>query len=180
MVEGELELPRHRGDLAANAMTVGNEEGVDEVARVQRRVNAGDTLLVCLSERLQRAVEPRGAAYRMGGDEFCVLFDGSHDDGNSLVHASLAALTEQGPGFSITSSHGVVRIPGEMSDPASILQLADQRLYRRKEEVAAQRSGDAHDGEDALPSRQHDRGPLARTSPEQGARDRRIRRQPPF
>jgi two-component system cell cycle response regulator len=141
---------------------------------------AGDTLLVCLSERLQRAVEPRGTAYRMGGDEFCVLFDGSHEDGEALVRESLVALTDRGQGFSITASHGVVRIPGEMSDPASILQLADQRLYRRKEEVAALRSGDAHDGEDALPLGEHYRGALAGATPEQSARDRRIRRQPPF
>ncbi len=168
---------------------------------------AGDTLLVHLSERLQRAVETHGTAYRMGGDEFCVLFDLSRDDGESLVGASLAALTEQGPGFSITASHGVVRIPGEMSDPASILQLADQRLYRRKEEAAALRVGsrlnvdagggllargrllapdgllrsdDAHDGEQALPLGEHDGSPLAGATPEQGAGDRRVRRQPPL
>jgi two-component system, cell cycle response regulator len=177
---------------------------------------AGDTLLVRLSERLKLAVEPHGAAYRMGGDEFCVLFDSSDTDNGELVCSSVAALCEHGPGFSITASHGVVRIPAEMRDPASILQLADQRLYRRKEEVAAQRvsahleldaagrlfastfpaasvtgqaeinlrerpsSDDAHDSEDALSLGQHDRGPLAGASPEQGTRNRRVRRQPPL
>jgi diguanylate cyclase (GGDEF)-like protein len=141
---------------------------------------AGDTLLVCLSERLQQAAEPYGTAYRMGGDEFCVLSDGPQDDCEALVQASLAALTDDGPGFSITASHGAVRIPGEMSDPASILQLADQRLYRRKEEVAAQRSGDAHDGEHALALGESYGSPLAGATAEQGARNRRIRRQPPL
>ncbi len=109
-----------------------------------------------------------------------------------------------------------MRIPVEVSDPSSIMQLADQRLYRRKEEAAARRagahpevdaaarlfvstfpaasvtepvelgrlvlplSGDAHDGEDALPLGEHDGGTLASAPSEQGARDRRIRRQPPF
>jgi diguanylate cyclase (GGDEF)-like protein len=177
---------------------------------------AGDTLLVRLSDRLKSAVEPHGTAYRMGGDEFCVLFESSQAAGESLVHSSVAALCERSPSFSITASHGVVRIPVEMSDPSSIMQLADQRLYRRKEEAAAQRasvslavdgaarlfasmfpassetesaelgrlvlprSGDAQDGEDALPLGEHDRGPLAGAPPEQSARDRRIRRQPPF
>jgi two-component system, cell cycle response regulator len=190
---------------------------------------AGDTLLVRLSERLNSVVKPHGTAYRMGGDEFCVLFDRSHATGEDLVHLSVAALCEHDPSFSITASHGVVRIPAEMSDPASIMQLADQRLYRRKEEAAARRggahldadaparlftfsaagltepaelgpakrdpverdpvepgaakrppSGDAHDGEDALPPRKRDRGLLARASSEQSARDRRVRRQPPF
>jgi two-component system, cell cycle response regulator len=177
---------------------------------------AGDMLLVRLGERLKSAVKPHGTAYRMGGDEFCVLFDDSGAVGENLVHSSVTALCEQGPNFSITASHGAVQIPVEMSDPASIMQLADQRLYRRKEEVAAQRagvhldadatarlfastfpaasvtglaehgprerppSGDAHDGENALPLGEHNGGLLARTSSEQGARDRRIRRKPTF
>lgn len=140
---------------------------------------AGDTLLVCLSERLQSAVEPQGVAYRMGGDEFCVLFDDSHEDGEALVQATLEALTDESSGFSITASHGVVRIPSEMTDPAAILQLADQRLYRRKEEVAALRSGDANDGEHALPLGEGYGSALADATTEQSSRDRRIRRQPP-
>ncbi len=101
---------------------------------------AGDTLLVRLSERLQSVVAPHGTAYRMGGDEFCVLFDVSAQPNERFVHSSVAALCEHSPSFSITASHGVVRIPVEVSDPASVMQLADQRLYRRKEEVAARRA----------------------------------------
>jgi diguanylate cyclase (GGDEF)-like protein len=142
---------------------------------------AGDTLLVRLSERLSSVVKPHGTAYRMGGDEFCVLFDHSRAPREEdLVRLSVAALCEAGPDFSITASHGVVSIPGETSDPASIMQLADQRLYRRKEALAAQRSGDAHDCEDALPLGEGYGGPLAGATPEQGASDRRLRRQPPF
>jgi two-component system, cell cycle response regulator len=178
---------------------------------------AGDTLLVRLSERLKVAVEPHGTAYRMGGDEFCVLFDRSRADDDTVVSASVAALSEDGYGFSITTSHGVVRIPVEMSDPASVMQLADQRLYRCKEEVAAAqrmqvvgvpvgtdggaasptvlaeqplgvvdepsdpgRSADAHNGDGALPFGERHRGTLARATPKQGARDRRVRRQPPL
>jgi two-component system, cell cycle response regulator len=153
---------------------------------------AGDTLLVRLSSRLSSVVAPSGAAYRMGGDEFCVLFSACPQDNDSMVRASVAALAEHGPGFSVTASHGVVRIPLESNDPATIMQLADQRLYRRKEEVAAQRdvglpriesalrSGDADDGEHALPLGEHDGGPLAGATTEQSSSDRRIRRQPPF
>jgi len=100
---------------------------------------AGDTLLIHLSQRLQSVVGPHGTAYRMGGDEFCVLFDVSSQDNESFVHSSVAALCEHSPSFSVTASHGVVQIPTEVSDPASVMQLADQRLYRRKEEVAARR-----------------------------------------
>jgi two-component system cell cycle response regulator len=140
---------------------------------------AGDTLLVRLSERLKYAVEPHGSAYRMGGDEFCVLFD-ADTVGNGHVDLSVAALCEHGPDFSITTSHGVVLIPEEACDPDSIMQLADQRLYRRKEEAAARRSVDAHDREHALPLGEHDGSPLAGAMSEQSPGDRRIRRQPPL
>ncbi|HEX5308661.1 MAG TPA: GGDEF domain-containing protein [Solirubrobacteraceae bacterium] len=137
---------------------------------------AGDSLLVRLGERLSRAVEPVGSAYRMGGDEFCVLLDRSRGDHELLVRASVLALAEDGRDFSITASHGVVQIPEEMSDPAAILQLADQRLYRRKAELAALRSADAYDREEDLPLGQYDGDAVADAAAEQRARDRRIRR----
>jgi two-component system cell cycle response regulator len=141
---------------------------------------AGDTLLVRLSERLRCAVDTHGTAYRMGGDEFCVLFEHAPEGEESIVDLSVLALCEHGPDFSITTSHGAVTIPHEACDPDSIMQLADQRLYRRKEEAAARRSVYAYDGEQALPLGEHDRSPLAGATPEQGAGNRRIRRQPPL
>lgn len=141
---------------------------------------AGDTLLVRLSQRLMCAVESHGTAYRMGGDEFCVLFDDSSAHSESFVDLSVSALCEHGPDFSITTSHGVVLIPEEASDPDSIMQLADQRLYRRKEEAAAKRSAHVHNRENALTLWEHHRDTLAGATPEQGAGDRRIRRKPPL
>jgi two-component system cell cycle response regulator len=97
---------------------------------------AGDALLARLSEKLRSIVAPHGTAYRMGGDEFCVLFrNTSGPTDAAVVQASVAALSEHGPGFSIGASHGVVSIPNTVSDPAVIMQLADQRLYRRKDET---------------------------------------------
>ncbi len=96
---------------------------------------AGDALLARLSGKLSEIVAPHGTAYRMGGDEFCVLLRGGLVSTETLVRASLAALSEQGPGFSIGAAHGVVSIPGEVGDPASIMQLADQRLYKRKDQT---------------------------------------------
>jgi GGDEF domain-containing protein len=129
---------------------------------------------------LKGTVEPHGSAYRMGGDEFCVLFDRSQLGEDNLVQLSVAALCEHAPNFSITASHGSVMIPAEVADPASILQLADQRLYRRKEEAAARRSVYAYNGEDALALGEGDGGPLAGTAAEQSAGNRRVRRQPPL
>jgi HD-GYP domain-containing protein (c-di-GMP phosphodiesterase class II) len=38
----------------------------------------------------------------------------------------------RGQGFSITSAHGAVAIPGEHGTPASALALADERMYQQK------------------------------------------------
>jgi diguanylate cyclase (GGDEF)-like protein len=95
---------------------------------------AGDALLTRLSDRLSAAVATHGTAYRMGGDEFCVLIRAATADG-PLVSASVAALSEQGPGFQIGAAHGEVSIPAEGNDSAAILQLADQRLYARKDQT---------------------------------------------
>jgi two-component system cell cycle response regulator len=108
---------------------------------------AGDALLTRLTERLAKSVQPHGIAYRMGGDEFCVLCERAQPACERLIETSVAALSEQDRGFSITASHGGVLIPTEASDPSSIMQLADQRLYRRKEEMAVERAS-----AEALPS----------------------------
>jgi two-component system, cell cycle response regulator len=94
---------------------------------------AGDALLQRLSARLRAIVAAHGTAYRMGGDEFCVLIRSATADA-ALVDASVAALSELGTGFAIDAAHGEVSIPAEGSDTAAVLQLADQRLYARKEQ----------------------------------------------
>ena len=93
---------------------------------------AGDALLERLSDKLSASVAAHGTAYRMGGDEFCVLLAAATAD-DALVLESVAALSEHGPGFSIGAAHGEVSIPAEGSEPAAVLQLADQRLYARKD-----------------------------------------------
>ncbi len=95
---------------------------------------AGDALLQRLSAKLSAIVAAHGNAYRMGGDEFCVLLRAVATD-DALVSASVAALAERGPGFSIGAAHGEVSIPAEGSDSAAVLQLADQRLYARKDQT---------------------------------------------
>ncbi|HST55033.1 MAG TPA: diguanylate cyclase [Solirubrobacteraceae bacterium] len=93
---------------------------------------AGDALLIRLSDKLRATVGAAGSAYRMGGDEFCVMLRSGAGATAELVQTSVAALSERGPGFSIGAAHGAVSIPSEGSDPSTILQLADQRLYERK------------------------------------------------
>ena len=93
---------------------------------------AGDELLARLGQRLSRAVEGVGHAYRLGGDEFCAHLDLTHADPDHLISAAAAALTETGPEFAIGASLGVVLLPQEADDTSRALMLADERMYANK------------------------------------------------
>jgi diguanylate cyclase (GGDEF)-like protein len=92
---------------------------------------AGDTLLLRLGRRLAAALEGTGTAYRMGGDEFCVLAQRAAGGDDTVARAALA-LAESGDGFAITCSHGAAIVPLEARSAESALRLADQRLYEHK------------------------------------------------
>jgi diguanylate cyclase (GGDEF)-like protein len=94
---------------------------------------AGDALLAHLGGRLSAAVAPHGTAYRLGGDEFCVLLPAVPGDMQDQVARAAAALSERGETFSIGASCGAVLLPHEASTPDYALQLADQRMYARKQ-----------------------------------------------
>jgi two-component system, cell cycle response regulator len=93
---------------------------------------AGDALLVRLGARLAEAAGSRGSAYRLGGDEFCILLKPGGSGFADDVDRAVAALHERGEGFQVTSSHGTVVLPAEAPECARALQLADQRLYAQK------------------------------------------------
>jgi two-component system, cell cycle response regulator len=93
---------------------------------------AGDMLLDRLAGRLATAVAGRGCAYRLGGDEFCVLLDGRVAGDDAPMLGCRAALEEQGEGFRVGASCGAVTIPDEAADATHALQLADQRMYAAK------------------------------------------------
>lgn len=98
---------------------------------------AGDMLLDRLAGRLAATVAGRGRAYRLGGDEFCVLLDGRVPADDELMLACRAALEEQGEGFRVGASCGAVTIPDEADNPTHALQLADQRMYAEKADTRA-------------------------------------------
>jgi diguanylate cyclase (GGDEF)-like protein len=96
---------------------------------------AGDALLARLGHALADAVARHGRAYRLGGDEFCVLAD-AHDRAQ-LELAATAALSEHGDGFAVTASYGAVAIPDEASNATDAMRLADQRMYAQKSSTRA-------------------------------------------
>ena len=93
---------------------------------------AGDSLLIRLSSALRASVKGRGAAYRMGGDEFCVLASPEHGDVDMVLADAAEALSERGDGFTITCSYGKVVLPEEAAGAEHALHVADQRMYLQK------------------------------------------------
>jgi diguanylate cyclase (GGDEF)-like protein len=90
----------------------------------------GDVLLTRLGQGLVATVEGVGKAYRMGGDEFCVIAWGAA--GEALLERARETLTERGDGYCVSCSLGKIRIvPGEMT-AADAFRKADQRLYDDK------------------------------------------------
>jgi diguanylate cyclase (GGDEF)-like protein len=93
---------------------------------------AGDDLLRRLGTALAASVEPYGRAYRLGGDEFCILAATRNLSAEAICEAAEAALSERGKGFTITASWGKVLIPVEVTTSTDALRVADRRMYAKK------------------------------------------------
>jgi diguanylate cyclase (GGDEF)-like protein len=93
---------------------------------------AGDRLLARLGACLQSAVGDVGTAYRMGGDEFCVLAPSDPHGISPLIQLAADALSETGDAFHVGCSYGSALIPDEAGSQEKALRLADQRMYQHK------------------------------------------------
>jgi diguanylate cyclase (GGDEF)-like protein len=102
---------------------------------------AGDELLIVLGDALREAIGEDGVAYRVGGDEFCVLLTCPRERFAEATRNAARALTASGKGFAISAAWGAAAIPSEGSTPSEALQLADVRMYAQKESRRL-----AHDG----------------------------------
>jgi diguanylate cyclase (GGDEF)-like protein len=92
---------------------------------------AGDALLTKLAARLAMAVSGDGAAYRLGGDEFCVLVAARNP---AQLAAAGEALSDNSTPYPVTASFGSVLVPREAASLEEALSLADKRMYQNKHE----------------------------------------------
>jgi diguanylate cyclase (GGDEF)-like protein len=94
--------------------------------------SAGDALLIRLGRALANTAGPAGRAFRLGGDEFCLLLNGSFEREHARISSCRAALSERGSGFVVTASCGVVALPQDADSVGAALNLADERMYADK------------------------------------------------
>jgi diguanylate cyclase (GGDEF)-like protein len=108
---------------------------------------AGDDLLSKLARALGRAVGDAGSAYRLGGDEFCVLLydEDVRVDLEPIVTRCAGALAAEESGLFVRASYGVVRIPTEALTASDALRIADRRMYAQKDSRPASAQGQARD-----------------------------------
>ncbi|HPH12634.1 MAG TPA: EAL domain-containing protein [Burkholderiaceae bacterium] len=101
---------------------------------------AGDMLLVELSERLARAVRGEDTVARLGGDEFVLLLGDLKDIGETelmlrrIQDAMAAPYAIEGEKILISASIGVAVYPLDESDPDTLLRHADLAMYQAKDE----------------------------------------------
>jgi two-component system cell cycle response regulator len=114
---------------------------------------AGDLLLRRLGAHLAE-IGGREVAFRMGGDEFCVLLPakGSAD----LVGRAQLALSESGEGFTVGASAGTVALPAEARTVSEALAIADRRMYAQKR---GNRTSASNQSKDVLLRAVHERSP---------------------
>jgi two-component system cell cycle response regulator len=101
---------------------------------------AGDALLQRLGKNLATALRSLGTAYRLGGDEFCILVELGERKPASLVEMARAALAEEGEGFSISASGGWILLPDEATNPGTAVNEVDQRMYAEKNQDSSRSS----------------------------------------
>jgi two-component system cell cycle response regulator len=106
---------------------------------------AGDALLMRLGANLGRVIHPYGNAYRLGGDEFCVLVVTGASSAKTIISLAAGALSEKGEGFAVRSSHGSVILPHEARDATLALRIADQRMYAQKDDRRSSATRQARD-----------------------------------
>ncbi len=93
---------------------------------------AGDALLGRLGRSLAAGLAGEAVAYRMGGDEFCLLTLAPPAAPDEVAARAARALSESGERFTVGCSYGAVLLPADGTEPADALRLADQRMYAAK------------------------------------------------
>ncbi|MGH2854420.1 MAG: diguanylate cyclase domain-containing protein, partial [Solirubrobacteraceae bacterium] len=117
---------------------------------------AGDALLQRLGHKLDERASPGGLAYRLGGDEFCVLTAVTSDP-VELAAGLADALLESGEHFTIGACYGEVLLGPEAQSADEALHIADQRLYAQKM-LSSHRSA-SHEWRDVLLGLMRERDP---------------------
>jgi diguanylate cyclase (GGDEF)-like protein len=96
----------------------------------------GDEVLAAVGAAIRDAFRLSDFAGRYGGEEFIVLLPDTDEEGARVaaekLRETLAAIEIEGLERPITASFGVAVLPATATDPAGLLENADEALYSAK------------------------------------------------
>jgi diguanylate cyclase (GGDEF)-like protein len=98
----------------------------------------GDEILKQVADRLANAMDTRGSAVRMGGDEFAILCEGIGGRNEAMalgaqIHSIFAApFVVQSRSISLSCACGFALFPSSAIEPSELVRQADAALYRAK------------------------------------------------
>jgi two-component system, cell cycle response regulator len=119
---------------------------------------AGDSLLTRLGRSMRDAVGSDGVAYRIGGDEFCLLLTCPAERFDEVARRCTSALSASQRGVEVAASWGAATISSEASTPSEALQLADTRMYAQKESRRIAQDAEASRAAKVMPWPQSTKG----------------------
>ncbi len=100
----------------------------------------GDQVLQAVSKQLFSGLRDADLLCRYGGEEFCIFLPGVNTEQAQAIAERLRAEIEANAGagvrskadLSVTSSFGLAELTPDLSDPAKLLERADEALYQAK------------------------------------------------
>jgi diguanylate cyclase (GGDEF)-like protein len=98
---------------------------------------AGDEALIEVAQLLSKGVRRSDVVARIGGDEFAILLENASEDSAHETAARLADMvcdcefTHDGDALPLSIAIGVAMI-GADDTPESVMDRADEEMYRRK------------------------------------------------
>ena len=100
--------------------------------------DAGDAVLVAVSNRMRDALDAKGVPYRLGGDEFAIILEPgvtlaqAEAIATGLIPAIMEPVQFEGRGLYVGASIGIALSPENANAPAELLRVADVALYEAK------------------------------------------------
>ncbi|MGG0720359.1 EAL domain-containing protein [Robertmurraya massiliosenegalensis] len=98
---------------------------------------AGDQILIQVAERLSEFQKDNIKVFRLGGDEFSILFEGSRKEATLLAQKILSLFTKSFylhyQEYFISPSIGISMYPHDGRNAETIIKNADEALFRVKE-----------------------------------------------
>jgi len=134
--EAVTRIRQVNGDLGCVLIDIDHFKAVNDTFGHQM----GDAVLQVVATRLSGGLRAEDTLFRYGGEEFCLLLDGTNGAGAAIVARRLLATIAAEPilGTVITASAGVAHWTPVLRYPSALLAAADAALYEAKRAGRAQ------------------------------------------